>query len=69
MRRAVLKLALLAAAAIPVSGCGFCMPLGPWGGPAYTLDTDRIGTGRPAIVPLNDAVTWDGQPMDLRTRR
>jgi hypothetical protein len=50
-----------------VAGCSW--PLGPWGGPAYTLDFDKIGTGLQAISPRNDAFFQDGEPMDYRTRR
>jgi hypothetical protein len=50
------------------SGCG-SFQLGPWGGPAYDLQFDKVGTGQQAIVPTNDAAYWDGQPMDTRTRR
>jgi len=50
------------------SGCG-SFQLGPWGGPAYDLQIDKVGTGEQAIVPTNDAAYWDGQPMDTRTRR
>jgi hypothetical protein len=50
------------------SGCGG-FQLGPWGGPAYDLQLDKVGTGGQAIVPTNDAAYCDGQPMDSRTRR
>ena len=49
---------------------GCCLvDLGPWGGPAYTLDTSKIGTGQQAITPRDDAQYWNGQPMDNRTHR
>lgn len=46
-----------------LSGC-VSIDLGPWGGPAYTLDTDKIGTGEQAIRPRNDNKYMNGEPMD-----
>jgi hypothetical protein len=50
------------------SGCAW-IQLGPWGGPAYDLQFDKVGTGEQAIVPTNNAAYCDGQPMDTRTHR
>jgi hypothetical protein len=68
MIRRVLRLALLSAAATLPMGCGL-IDLGPWGGPAYSLDTGKIGTGQQAITPRNDASSWNGEPMDSHTHR
>ena len=54
--------------ALPVAGSGCSINLGPWGGPAYTLDLDRIGTGEPAINLRNDESYQDGQPTGYRSR-
>jgi hypothetical protein len=59
---------LILAGLLSSSGCGG-FQLGPWGGPAYDLQFDKVGTGEQAIVPANDAAYWNGQPMDTRTRR
>ena len=66
MRGIVLR--LVALAAITLVGCS-SIGLGPWGGPAYDLDVNKIGTGEPAISLRNDGEFWNGQPMDCRTRR
>jgi len=50
-----------------ISGCAW--NLGPWGGPAYMLDLNRVGSGEQAIQPRNDDANWHGQPVNLRTRR
>ena len=63
-----LLLALLLLA-LPVAGVGCSFNLGPWGGPAYTLDLDRVGTGEEAINLRNDAYYQDGQPTGYRARR
>jgi hypothetical protein len=68
MIRRVLRLALLSAAATLPTGCGL-VDLGPWGGPAYSLDIDKIGTGQQAITPRNDTSNWNGESTDTRTRR
>ena len=47
------------------TGCSF----GPWGGPAYTLDPGKIGTGQQAITPRNDGFYSNGYSDDYRTRR
>jgi hypothetical protein len=67
MIRLLLRLALLSTVAILPLGCG-SIDFGPWGGPSYTLDTDKIGTGQQTITPRNDASYWNGQPMDYRSR-
>jgi hypothetical protein len=66
MIRLPLRLALLAALAGLLVGCD---DLGPWGGPAYTVDWNKIGTGEQAILPRNDASYWNGEAMDYRSRR
>lgn len=65
MSGTALRLVILATL-IALAGCN---TLGPWGGPAYTLDTDKVGTGQSAISLRNDAQFWNGEPMDYRTRR
>ena len=68
MIRMTVQLALWSVVAFLVAGCGE-IPLGPWGGPAYTLDTEKIGTGQQAISPRNDALYSNGEPMDRRSKR
>jgi hypothetical protein len=51
--RCVFVLALVVVA----GGCS--IPLGPWGGPAYELDTTLIGTGKQAIIPREDGSPWN----------
>jgi hypothetical protein len=65
MRRTVARLAALVA--ITFAGCQ--LPLGPWGGPAYEVDTTKAGSDESSISLRNDAQFWNGQPMDCRTRR
>ena len=47
------------------AGCS----LGPWGGPAYTIDWGKIGSGEQAIVPRNDSSYSNGEPTNYRSRR
>lgn len=68
MTKAFLRLAMLLICTAPAVGCS-SWNLGPWGGPAYTLDTEKIGTGQQAITPRNDAFYQNGEPMDYRSRR
>ena len=69
MSRAMARLLALELVLATISiSCG-TIDLGPRGGPAHTLDTDKIGTGQQAINPRNDAQYWNGQPMDYRNRR
>jgi hypothetical protein len=50
-------------------GCRFIdWDLGPWGGPAYRLDSEKIGTGQQAITPRTDASHWNGEAMNVRRR-
>jgi hypothetical protein len=41
----------------------------PWGGPAYDIDDDKIGTGEQAFILRNDPFYWNGEPQDLRSDR
>jgi hypothetical protein len=68
MTRTVFWAALLLILTATIAGCS-SWNLGPWGGPAYTLDTEKIGTGQQAITPRNDAFYQNGEPMDYRSRR
>lgn len=68
MSRAARWLTLGLILVIAPAGCRW-LDLGPWGGPAYTLDTEKVGTGQQAITPRNDAGYADGQALDCRTRR
>ncbi len=58
----------------PTGGCKVD-DLGSGGGPGYSLDTSKIGTGRQVITPSDDAQYWNGQPrwngqsMDNHTHR
>jgi hypothetical protein len=67
MIRAILRLVLLLIGAATLTGCS-SWNLGPWGGPAYTLEMDKVGTGQPAVIPRNDAFYQDGESMDCRSR-
>jgi hypothetical protein len=69
VRRVMLPLFLGFASVVLPGCCGLVSNLGPWGGPAYEIDHDKIGTGEQAIVPRNDELFWDGEPMDLRSDR
>jgi hypothetical protein len=60
------RLSILLTLASVSAGCS-SIDLGPWGGPAYTLHTDQIGSGRNAILPRNDAQFSNGEPVDYRT--
>src|SRR5262249_53861059 len=67
MPGAFLRVALLALLTVPQFGCSWLgLPLGPWGGPAYMLDGDKVGSGQQAITPTNDAQHWNGESMDAR---
>jgi hypothetical protein len=58
---------VIIAAAIVGTTCGGCrIPLGPWNGSAFQLDTDKIGSGEPAVQKRNDRDYWNGEPMDYR---
>lgn len=65
MSRATIWFALGLFLAANLTGCG----CGPWGGPAYTLDWDKVGTGQQALVLQNDSEYWNGEPLDCRTHR
>jgi hypothetical protein len=67
MARPIVRLVLASALALSPLGCS--LPLGPWGGPAYTLDTDKIGTGEPAITPRNDGFYAGGEALSYRSHR
>jgi hypothetical protein len=67
MSQSILRLMLFALIALAPAGCS--IPLGPWGGPAYTLEPSQIGTGQDAIVPRNDARYADGEAMDYHSHR
>jgi len=68
MRQATLLL-FLGLAAVAMPGCCLVSQLGPWGGPAYDLDYDKIGTGEQAITPTNDPWYMNGEPQDCRTNQ
>jgi hypothetical protein len=68
MCRVMVRVALLMCATVPLAGCGL-FDLGPSGGPAYQLDSAKVGTGQQAITPRNDSSYWNGQPMDYRQGR
>lgn len=55
---------ILALAIALSAGCSWDLP--SFGGVGYQLNTDRIGTGQPAITPRNDHQFWDGEAMDNR---
>jgi hypothetical protein len=63
MRRIIAAVLLIGS----LSGCGV-FNLGPWGGPAYEMDTDKLGTGQQTIVPRTDATYYNGEQMS-RTHR
>jgi hypothetical protein len=70
MLRTVMQLVVLAPlAALPLGCSTLGFDIGPWGGPAYKLDLDTVGTGEQAIVPRNDYSYANGEPLDYRTRR
>ena len=50
-------------------GSAFVSELGPWGGPAYTVDSDKLGTGQQAVELRNDSAYCNGEAMDARKRR
>jgi len=62
MRRSVLYSLILM-----IAGCAE-FDLGPWGGPAYTFDSDKLNSGQPAITPRNDNGYWNGEAVDNRRR-
>ena len=68
MFRSVVRLLVLLTIVCQSAGCAL-INLGPWGGPAYTLDLGKIGTSDQAIAPRNDASFSSGEPMDYRARR
>jgi hypothetical protein len=68
MIRASLRLAAFLILAGSSGGCAL-IDLGPWGGPAYTLDTGRLGSGEPALELRNDSEYIHGQPVDARRNR
>ena len=68
MMRRVLRIILILAFLSQGTGCP-SIDLGPWGGPAYTIDTSLIGTGQQAITPRNDTWYANGEPLDYRKRR
>jgi hypothetical protein len=51
-----------------LTGCAW-FDVGPWGGPGYTLQSDKVGSGQQAITTRNDSQYWNGEPMDCRTHR
>jgi hypothetical protein len=55
------RLSVLLTLASVSAGCS-SIDFAPWGGPAYTLHTDQIGSGRTAITPRNDAQYSNGEP-------
>jgi hypothetical protein len=65
MAFALLRSLFVAVVLASLSGCGWI--LGPWGGPAYSLDSDKFNTGQPAFLPWNDAAHVDGESMDHRS--
>jgi hypothetical protein len=68
MYRAIVRLVVFPAVAAALGGCSD-LDLGPWGGSAYQLDTEKVGTGQQTISSRNDAEYWNGQPTDHRPRR
>lgn len=68
MRRVILPM-LFGCALLALPGCCLVSQLGPWGGPAYDLDYDKIGTGEQVITPTNDPWYMNGEPQDYRTNR
>lgn len=68
MTGVVLRLCAVVTLAGVSTGCG-ALDLGPWGGPTYTLDPAKVGTGQQAITPRNDWSYSRGEPMDYRSRR
>jgi hypothetical protein len=62
MIQPILRIVLLLVIGLLPTGCN----LGPWGGPAYTLDPFQIGSGQQAIVPRNDSWFSSGEQMDYR---
>jgi Ni,Fe-hydrogenase I small subunit len=51
-----------------------CMGCAEWdfwnhSSPGLNVDTSKIGTGASVVTPIDDNRFWNGEPMDLRSRR
>jgi hypothetical protein len=62
----VAKPVIVLIGAVIAAGC--TVPLGPWGGPAYDLDTSKIGSGAAAITPRNDADYSNGDAVNAKRK-